>query len=1020
MRASLFIVLMTSVAVADEPRARSAVRFDRDVRPILSDTCFHCHGPDAEGRPTDMRLDTPEGLRADLGDGTHPVVPGRPNESEIWSRIASDDPDLQMPPPDSGRSLSKAQIDVLRRWIEQGAKWEPHWSFAAPKRVAPPAVPSDDWSRNAIDRFVLAKLEAAGLSPSEEATKETLIRRVTLDLTGLPPTLEEVDAFLADESPDAYDRLVDRLLASPRYGEWMALPWLDAARYADTNGFQQDRTRTMWPWRDWVVRMLNENQPFHEFTVQQLAGDQLPNASTEQRLASGFHRNHMLNGEGGRIAEESRVEYVVDRVETTSTVWLGLTLGCARCHDHKYDPFTQREFYELYAFFNNVDESGRVDAGGDAHPVMPYPLPGQQQRIDATEVRLAELTRELKERPTVEAEEFATWETRLREEIESSDKSGWRVVVPEEFTSANGQTMTLLDDQSVFVTGENPAKDVYTVHTSLSPGTVTGFRLEALPHESFTNGGLARSNSGNFVLTDVDVTIVDAAGKSHPVEIASAVATHEQGNLKITNAFDADPTSGWAVLDGEIAKPRAGVFVFADPVEVPEGASLQLVLKQESVHASHNIGRFRLSVTSVAKPSLDGEPGYPDAFLAAIRVPAEERTAAQQRALLDHYHSNSTRTKKLRAEIDAARKSLDTLRKAIPKVMVMRERLIPRTTHVLVRGAYDKYGDQVAKGLPAALPESDANTRLGLAEWIVDPDHPLTARVTVNRQWQHFFGFGLVRTPEDFGSQGERPTHPDLLDWLATEFIRSDWDVKQMHRLIVTSSTYRQSSEVTPALLDADPENRLLSRSPRHRLSSFGLRDQALALAGLLVERRGGEPVKPYQPDRIWADFSFNKIKYVQDHGDKLYRRTLYTFWRRSVGPTMLFDTSARQVCTVNVRRTNTPLHALTTLNDITFVEASRKFAERILREGGESDSDRVTWAFRLATSRRPNDAEQTVLLRALERGREHYRANGAEVDAVLGIGESPVDESLDRTEIAAWTGVANVILNLDEVLVRE
>ncbi len=1016
------IVVLSASAVGDD------VRFDRDIRPILSDACFHCHGPDAEGRPTDLRLDTSDGLRADLGDGLRAVVPGDLSKSELWHRVASRDADVQMPPPDSGRKLTSKQIDTLKCWIEQGAEWEPHWSFARPKRPTPPPV-ANDWARNPIDPFVQRKLATAELSPSPEASKETLVRRLTLDLTGLPPTLDEIDAFLADESPDAYERLVDRLLASPRYGEWMALPWLDAARYADTNGFQQDRTRTMWPWRDWVVRQLNENVPYDRFTVEQLAGDLLPNATTEQFLASGFHRNHMLNGEGGRIAEESRVEYVVDRVETTSTVWMGLTLGCARCHDHKYDPFTQREFYELYAYFNNVDESGRVDAGGNAKPVMPYPLPDQQYRIESLETRIAGLERELKQRPPVDEATFAAWERKLRAEVEASDASGWRVVVPHEFSSENGQTMTLLDDRSIFVTGENPAKDVYYVRTKLAPGTITGLRLEALPHESFTNGGLARSNSGNFVLTELevemDVKLTETSGSAESVKIGSAFASHEQGSLKITNAFDGNPNSGWAVLDGTaISKPRTGVFVFAHPLEVPANATLLLRLKQESVHASHNIGRFRLSVTSVEKPSLDGGNGLPDGVLAALAVRAADRTDHQKTALLDHFHATSARSRKLRAEAATARKSLADVRKATPQVMVMRERSTPRKTNVLIRGAYDKYGDEVTAALPSTLESPDlpaeADSRLDLANWLVDPDHPLTARVTVNRHWQHFFGNGLVRTPEDFGSQGQRPTHPELLDWLATEFVRSGWDVKHLHRLIVTSAAYRQSSNVTPERLAADPDNALLARGARHRLSAFGLRDQALALAGLLVERRGGPPVKPYQPARIWADFSFDKIKYVQDHGDALYRRTLYTFWRRSVGPTTLFDTSARQVCTVDVRRTNTPLHALTTLNDVTFAEAARKFAERIVREGGDTDDARVTWAFRSATARRPTAAELAVLRRAIERSRDHYRENAAEVDAVLSVGESPVDGSLDRTEIAAWSAVASLIINLDEVLVRE
>ncbi|MCH8048438.1 MAG: PSD1 domain-containing protein, partial [Planctomycetes bacterium] len=710
-------------------------------------------------------------------DGHRAIVPGKPLASSLYLRLVSQDEDERMPPPDSGRKLTAEQIELVRLWIEQGAKWEQHWSFVSPKRPATPTVRNKKWVRNPIDAFVLARIEQAGLSPSPEASKETLIRRLTLDLTGLPPTLEEIDAFLADKSPAAYESLVDRLLRSPRFGEHMAATWLDAARYGDTNGYQSDGTRTMWPWRDWVIDALNKNMPFDQFTVEQIAGDLLPGAKPRQILATGFNRNHPLNGEGGRIAEESRVDYVVDRVETTGTVWLGLSIGCGRCHDHKFDPISQREFYGLYAYFNSIDESGGVDRGGNAKPVMKIAAPQIAARIAELEKKIA------------------------------------------------------------------------------------GMKVKG-------------------------------------------------------------------------AKPQA-------------------------------------------------------------------------------------------ASLAGLQKELDRLKKSIPETMVMGDRKTPRETFVLIRGQYDKpdKSQRVSPGVPASLhplPADAPKNRLALARWLVDPANPLTARVTVNRTWQQIFGVGLVRTSEEFGSQGERPTHPQLLDYLATELVSGGWDVKKLLRLIVSSATYRQSSRTTPELLQNDPTNRLLARSPRYRLSSFAIRDQALALGGLLVERIGGPPVRPYQPADVWSDFSLGKIKYKQDHGESLYRRSLYTFWRRSVGPTIFFDVTDRQVCSVRPSRTNTPLHSLTLLNDITHVEAARKFAERVMSEGDKQPQTRLNRAFRMATARRPTAEEAKILLAALDRLTQQFRADAEAAKKLLAVGESPASDKLDAVELAAFAGVMNMLLNLDEVITRE
>lgn len=784
--------------------------FNRDVRPILSDACFQCHGPDKSKRKADLRLDTPAGKAV--------LVPGKPAESELIRRINTDDKAEVMPPPKSGRSLTAAQKDVLKKWVEQGAEWQAHWAYVAPKRPEPPAVVEPAWGTNPIDRFIAARLRQEGLKPSPAAPRHTLIRRLSLDLTGLPPSPAEVEAFVNDRLPDAYERLVARLLASPRFGERMAYDWLDAARYADSNGYQEDLTRTLWPWRDWVVRAFNANQPYDRFTVEQLAGDRLPGATTDQKIATGFHRNHMLNGEGGRVAEESRIDYVVDRVDTTAAVWLGVTLGCARCHDHKFDPFSQKEYYRLFAYFNSVGETGAVDRRGP------------NQRGNANPVLRV---------PTKEQERALFDSTRTIRELEP--------VVKKLATKA-------------------------------------------------TAGDLERAAA---------------------------------------------------------------------------------------------VGLLRNPLVLLSEAALRPSPAFADASRALAK----------------------------------ARKTLDDTNKAVVETMVMEDLPSARDTFILVRGAWDQHGEKVVPGVPELLGKQSSDAppnRLGLAKWLVAPDNPLTARVAVNRNWQLLFGAGLVKTSEDFGVQGEPPTHPELLDWLAVEFRDSGWDVKNLLRLIVTSNTYRQSSRVTPELLERDPANRLMARGPRYRLSSHALRDQALFTSGLLVERAGGPPVNPYQPPNIWEEFSFNHIKYVQGHGDDLYRRSLYTFWRRTVAPPELFDTPARQVCVVRPTRTNSPLHALTTLNDVTYAEAHRVLAERIMNEGGTTPAERIGCAFRLVVARDPSPAERDVLVAAFDRLRNQYTAARPAAEKAVKQGEKPRDPKLDVAELAAYAGVASVILNLDEALTRE
>ncbi|MBD3674055.1 MAG: DUF1553 domain-containing protein [Planctomycetaceae bacterium] len=1006
------------------PLDAKEIDFNRDIRPILSDKCVFCHGPDKEQRQADLRLDTGAGAFADLGDRAA-IVPGDPEASELVKRITSTDEFEQMPPPDSKRSLSDDEKQLLIDWIKQGAEYQQHWSLIKPERPQLPPVKNPGWPKNAIDRFILRRLEAEGIPPSPPADKETLIRRVTLDLTGLPPTLEEIDAFLNDDSPSAYEKVVDRLLTSPRYGEHMAATWLDVARYSDSNGYQQERTRTMWPWRDWVIRAFNQNMPFDQFTIEQLAGDLLENPTRDQLVATGFNRNHMLNGEGGRIAEESRVNYVIDRVNTTSTTWLGLTMACCQCHDHKYDPLTQIEFYQFYDYFNHIDETGRVDAGGNANPVLDLPTESQLEREQQLRQQIADLQQSRQELMT--PEKILAWETQLQKKLAKQEsQSTWKTLIPQQFVSRNGQDHEIKTDGSIFLSGKNPDKDVYEVTTTISVSSLAGIRVEALHHDSFTNGGLARSDSGNFVLTGVEFVITQPDGEKLTPKIASAKAEFEQGNLTIEKAYDGNPATGWAVNNpGNMKLDRSAMFLFEKPVAVKEGATLTTTLKFESPHKFHQMNWFRLDATSDVDPALEEEESIPRQVIDALALEASERSDDLKKAVRDYYAKSAEEVVKFDQQIAKSKTDLNNHLKSYLETMVMRERKEPRETYRLQRGVWDNpdKSRQLAGNVPAVLPpvSSEApSNRLTLARWLVSRENPLTARVTINRFWQQVFGTGLVKTVEDFGTQGESPSHPDLLDWLAVEFMESGWDIKHMMKLIVMSSTYRQSSKVTPEQVNRDPYNRLLARAPRYRLSSLALRDQALFLSGLLHEELGGDPVKPYQPEGVWLEMTLGKIKYEQDHGDDLYRRSIYIFWRRSVGPTMLFDSSARQVCTVKQSRTNTPLHALTLMNDITYVEAARKMAERVMPEGGETDQARLNYAFRLATSRHPTEQEQAALMSTLESVRQKLGSDENAVNELLSVGESPVDEQFDRAELAAYAATMNVILNLDEVLTRE
>ena len=843
---ALFLVVLASASRAATP---APVSFDRDIQPILAENCYHCHGPDAPHRKAGLRLDQRDAAFAGGKSELASIVPGKPDDSELIARIFSHDPEEVMPSPDSNRTLTAAQKDLLRRWVTEGATWAEHWSFVAPVRPPVPNIGNQKSKiENPIDAFVRARLAQEKLSPAPPATPAELIRRVSLDLTGVPPTPAEVIAFerASIENPrSAFENLVDRLLASPRYGERWAWDWLDVARYSDTNGFQGDPERTMWPWRDWVVNALNTNMPFDRFTVEQLAGDLLPDATRDQKIASGFHRNNMFNGEGGRIAEETRVENVFDRVETTATVWLGLTFNCTRCHDHKFDPLKQTDYFAFFDIFNQMSETGSPSGSarqGQLIPVLDISTPAEHDAVKNAQARIDAIAKD------IEAYEVT------------------------KFPRPEGKPVSESPD-AIKLPG-----NLFATHARVAPGKrgVDGL-LEAVPY-------------------------------------------------------------------------------FRDTAPDPAYAAM-------------------------LQTSLD-----------AVR--ARDNAAAN-----------------------------------VTRVMIMDQLEKPRDTFVLNKGNYEAKTDvQVFGHIPevfqrraapststSAAPAARIN-RLDLARWLVSPENPLAARTAVNRAWQAFFGTGFVKTAEDFGVQSERPSHPELLDWLATEYVATGWDTKKLHRLIVTSATYRQSARITPAAHERDPENRLLARGPRYRLPSWMLRDQALAAAGLLVEQRGGPSVKPYQPPGIWEEATFGKKNYEQDHGDALYRRSLYVFWRRIVGPTTFFDAGARQVCTVKMSRTNTPLHALVTLNDPAFVEAARVMAQRVYAFA-PADTARIDEAFRLATARPPTPAERKILTARLAKLRAEFTADPAAATALIAIGEAPRPATLAPAEHAAWTSLCLLVLNLDETL---
>ncbi len=991
------------------------VNFGREVLPILSDKCFFCHGPDEKKRKAGRRLDTLEGATAEK-DGVIAVVPGKVDASELVTRIFSTDPEEIMPPPKANKTLTQPQRETLKRWVAEGAKWGKHWAFEKPER---PEVPKIEGAANPIDAFIRARLAKEGLKPSPEASRETLIRRASLDLTGLPPMPEEVDAFLADQAPAAFERVVDRLLASPHYGERMALPWLDAARYADSNGFQQDGDTHQWIWRDWVVRALNANMPFDRFTIEQLAGDLLPDATLDQQIASAFNRNHMLNGEGGAIPEEQRNVILFDRVDTTATNWLGLTVACAQCHDHKFDPIKQRDYYSLMAFFNNVPESGTPTGSGQyriADPAVTAGTPDELAQLKTLEVAAVTAVQDEKKQADAPETEtaFAAWEKTQPD----AAAVVWTPLRPLSAEAGDGVTLTVQDDLSIFATGPRPDKTNYTLTLPGVKG-LTGFRIDTMPDDRLPSKGAGRSDSGNAVLTRLRFSV----GEKKTL-FSAATADYSQNGFSPGGAIDEDPNTAWAFYP-DTAKPHFLAVQLAEPLATPESALLTLRFEFQSANTKHQLGRFRISATTDAQPL--GRTGLPAEIAAILKKDAATRSPDEGKKLRAHFITSNppAALAAVRKKKEAAEKMLADFRNALPRVMVMSDAK-PRQTTILDRGNYLAPKDPVPSATPAFLPTPTPDgpmNRLALARWLVSTEQPLTARVIVNRYWQTFFGLGLVRTSEDFGVQSEQPIQRELLDWLAVEFRESGWDVKRLHRLIVTSATYRQTSAVTPQLRERDPENRLYARSSRFRLPSLIIRDQALAASGLLVRTLGGKPVYPYQPTTIWDSLAITKERdftYPQSTGSDLYRRSLYTFWRRTVAPSNIFDASVRNVCKVRLGATNTPLHALTTLNDPTYIEAARTLAARAMRESGPEPEKRLAFAFRRVLARWPDAAETQLLRTSLDKQLAKFSADPRADELFLKTGATPRDAALDIPQHAALTAVCLGILNLDETLTKE
>jgi hypothetical protein len=1144
--ACLFSAVDQQGASAAEP---GKVDFNRDIRTILSNNCNQCHGPDEaerKGGTDGLRLDTRDGAMLDLG-GYAAIVPGDPAKSALIERITSADPDQQMPPKETGKKLTAREIELLKQWVKEGANYAVHWSYAKPNRPSLPPVEQAAWPRNEIDHFILARLEREGLAPSPEADRQTLIRRLALDLTGLPPTVAEVDAFVADQDPQAYEKLVDRLLQKETYGEHWARMWLDLARYADSAGYADDPARTIWMYRDYVIRSLNQNKPFDQFTIEQIAGDLLPNATNEQLIATAFHRNTLTNNEGGTNDEEFRNVAVVDRVNTTFAVWMGTTMACAQCHTHKFDPITQEEYFRSLAFFNNTEDADR----GNESPLLTVLSPQQQMQKEAWDLEIATLEKQLAT-PTPELLAKQTqWEQSLPREL------SWHAPKPTAVASREGSVASIGDDSIVRLPAKG-ATDIYTVELPAIGEKLQALRLDAVPDPSLPGQGPGHG-AGNFVLSKLTAMIIPPVnaqrkgrfvrvehlgkgvylhlaevqafsggenlalrgtatqistdyegppqlaidgntdgnyaaksvshtgsadnawlevdlGSEQPLDsvvlwnrtdggtaarlsnfrvavlnekrdvvweqtdtnppnpsrefslsgsgvatFAAAYADYEQPGFTAANLLQPQPGKGWAI-GGQTGKPHQLTLVAATPIDLPAGSKLSVMLEQTSPFENHTLGSFRLSYTGDAKAAELAK--VPNSVLAVLQTPAAAHTEAQQTELTKHFLGQAVELEPQRQKLAAVQKQLTELKP--DTVPVMRE--LPadqrRVTKLQHRGNYLDLGVEVTEGTPAAffpLPSDQPKNRLSLARWLVAEENPLTARVIANRYWEQIFGIGIVATSEEFGSQGDQPFHPELLDWLATELVRLKWDQKAMLKQLVTSASYRQSSRVTPELAQMDPDNHLLAAGPRVRLSAEMIRDSALAVSGLLSDKMYGPPVKPPQP-AIGLSAAFGGgIDWQTSGGDDKYRRGLYTTWRRSNPyPSMAaFDAPNREVCTVRRSRTNTPLQALVTLNDPVYIEAAQALARRVLKEAEPNQPKRIELLYRLCLSRAPSERELQRITELYEQSLAEFRESPADAQkmATEPLGAAP--PGTDVAELAAWTVVGNVMLNLDEMFMK-
>jgi len=1012
LRSASFLIVLFSTGFAS---AEEEISFNRDIRPVLSDKCFLCHGPDGENRKADLRLDIEEEAK------DYAIVPGDPDNSEVIERVQTGDPDARMPPADSKLSLTPEEIKTLRKWVEAGAPWNSHWAFVPPSKAAPPDVANKDWPINHIDRFVLHRLEREKFAPSPMASRERLIRRVTFDLTGLPPTLEEIDAFLADESDDAYQKLVDRLLASPRFGERMAASWLDVARYSDTYGYQVDRDRYVWPWRDWVIKAINDNMPYDRFITEQLAGDLLPDATDDQILATTFNRLHPQKVEGGSTPEEFRIEYVADRTQTFGTAFLGLTFECARCHDHKYDPIEQKEYYQVSAFFDNIDEAGLY-----SFFTKSVPTPTLRLTNDATKAKFADLDKQI-------ADAIARLEARTKGEIPAGEEAKSEIAGRVAHLDFEGAAKA--PNQSV------PGKIGKAVR--LTGDDAIGTKVGNFPRWQPFSVALwmnTPDEKDRAVIFHRSRAWTDAASRGYQLliedgRLSASLIHFWPGNAIRVRTRDKISTDEWlhvtVTYDGSSQAAGLKIFVNGKPADceivrdnlyknITGGGGDNIAIGERFRDRGFTDGLvdefqvFDRRLTAIEIAQLhDGES------LTKLLAAKREGLNAADQQLLREFLLETTDAD-YRSQLNA----LKTLRQqrcqtedGIAEIMVMQETSEPHPTYFLRRGAYGAREDQVFPETPSVLPpfsEDLPRNRLGLAQWLTAPDHPLTSRVAVNRFWQAIFGRGLVATPEDFGSQGTPPTHPELLDWLAKDLQENGWDIKRLVKQMVTSATYRQASEATPEMLERDPENLLFARAPSYRLSAEMLRDNALAASGLLVDKIGGAPVRPYD-----LEVSFKPVGRTK--GEGLYRRSLYTYWKRTApAPAMMtLDASKRDVCRMRRERTSSPLQAFVLMNGPQFVEASRMLAQRLIEEHGDATDVIVVDMFRKLIGRQPSEDEQTVLKTLFDKQKTYFAADAKRAEKYLGVGDVPRNTKIDPTQLAALTAVANTLLNFDESVMK-